>query len=89
MARTKFNEISKVIENTERKIITAKDLVDVYSNVKKLTFVEEIKSNKDFFMICAPLTSQSKGPKQEERILYMFGGKKINASADKGDYVDS
>jgi hypothetical protein len=89
MARTKFNEITKEIEKSKIKIDNSYGLIDVYVNIKHLTFVEEIKPNKDLFMIIAPLTSQSKGPKQEERIIYMFGGKKIKSEADKGDYVDA
>jgi hypothetical protein len=83
--KTKFEEIENVIYNSKQKINLSSSLIEKY---KELIFIEDIKSNKDLFQIISPLSPQSKGPKQEKRIVDMLGGQKIKSTADKGDYVD-
>ena len=83
--KTKISTIKEYFEKVKFKLSNSNNLLDKYKNCE---YLEEIKNNKDFYLIISQLTAQSKSSKQENRICTVLDGMKIKAEADKGDFVD-
>lgn len=84
--KTKISNMKYYFERVKSKLLNSDFLLN--NKYKNYEYLEEIKNNKDFYLIISPLTAQSKSTKQENRICQILDGKKIKAEADKGDFVD-
>lgn len=83
--KTKISDIEKYIKNVKFKLHNSDFLLNKYKDYK---YLEDIKDKKDFYLLIAPLTAQSKSTKYENLICKILNGMKIKAEADKGDFVE-